>query len=241
LPPRIGMRPLTAHRNTFAPTDFLRSNSEVATLIRAHDWAITPVGPIDQWPHILKMTTTLLLQSPIAIVTLWGPEGVMIYNDAYSRFSGSRHPGLLGRNVRDAWPEVADFNDHVLKTVLHGGQNLSYKDQELSLNRDGVFRQLWADLDYSPVFDESGRSVGVFVVVTETTERVLADRRIAAERERQQQLFGQMPGFVGVLSGPEHVYEYVNEAYLAISDRANFIGKTVPTAASPAFLSAAVK
>jgi PAS domain S-box-containing protein len=151
----------------------------------------------------------------------------MIYNDAYSRFSGTRHPGLLGRNVREAWPEVADFNDHVLKVVLHKGQTLSYKDQELSLNRDGVFRQLWADLDYSPVFDEVGRPVGVFVVVTETTERVLADRRIAAERERQHQLLGQMPGFVSVMSGPEHIYEYVNEAYLAISDRTDFIGKTV--------------
>jgi PAS domain S-box-containing protein len=209
------------------PTDFLRSNSEVAALIRSYDWAKTPVGPIDQWPSILKTTTTLLLQSPIAIVTLWGPEGVMIYNDAYSRFGGARHPGLLGRNVREAWPEVADFNDHVLKVVLHGGQPLSYKDRELSLNRDGAFRQLWADLDYSPVFDEDGRPVGVIAVVTETTERVLADRRIAAERERQQQLLGQMPGFVGVLSGSQHIYEYVNEAYLAISDRTDFIGKSV--------------
>jgi PAS domain S-box-containing protein len=209
------------------PTDFLRSNSEVAALIRSYDWAKTPVGPIDQWPSILKTTTTLLLQSPIAIVTLWGPEGVMIYNDAYSRFGGARHPGLLGRNVREAWPEVADFNDHVLKVVLHGGQPLSYKDRELSLNRDGAFRQLWADLDYSPVFDEDARPVGVIAVVTETTERVLADRRIAAERERQQQLLGQMPGFVGVLSGSQHIYEYVNEAYLAISDRTDFIGKSV--------------
>jgi PAS domain-containing protein len=109
----------------------------------------------------------------------------MIYNDAYSR----RHPGLLGRNVREAWPEVADFNDNVLKVVL-GGQTLSCKDRELSLNRDGAFRQLWTDLDYSPIIDESGQPVGVFAVVTETTERVIADRRIAAERERQQQLFG---------------------------------------------------
>jgi PAS domain S-box-containing protein len=173
------------------------------------------------------MTTALLLQSPIAIVTLWGPEGVMIYNDAYSQFGGARHPELLGRNVREAWPEVADFNDHVLKMVLHGGQTLSYKDQELSLNRDGVFRQLWTDLNYSPIIDEFGQPVGVFAVVTETTERVLADRRIAAERERQRQLFGQMPGFVSVLSGPEHVYEYVNDAYLAISDRTGFVGRTV--------------
>ena len=36
-----------------------------------------------------------------------------------------------------------------------------------------------------------------------------------------------MPGFVGVLAGPDHVYEYVNEAYLEISGRTDFIGKTV--------------
>jgi PAS domain S-box-containing protein len=205
----------------------LRGDSEVATLIHSHDWGKTPLGPIDRWPSILKMTTALILQSPIAIVTLWGAEGVMVYNDAYSRFGGARHPGLLGRNVREAWPEVADFNDHVLKVVLHAGRTLSYKDRELSLNRDGVFRQLWTDLDYSPILDESGQPVGVFAVVTETTERVLADRRIASERERQQQLFSQMPGFVGVMSGPEHTFEYVNDAYLAISGRTDFIGKTV--------------
>jgi PAS domain S-box-containing protein len=173
------------------------------------------------------MATALLLQSPIAIVMLWGSEGVMIYNDAYSRFGGARHPGLLGRNVLEAWPEVADLNDHVLKVVLHGGKSLSYKDRELWLNRDGVSKQLWTDLDYSPIVDESGEPVGVFAVVTETTERVLADRRIVAERERQQHLWSQMPGFVGVMAGPQHVFEYVNEAYLSISGRTDFIGKTV--------------
>jgi PAS domain S-box-containing protein len=206
---------------------FLKGGGEAASLIRSFDWTNTPVGPIEQWPATLKMATALLLQSPIAIVVLWGSEGVMIYNDAYSKFGGARHPGLLGRNVREAWPEVADFNDHVLKEVLHGGRKLSYKDRELWLNRDGVSKQLWTDLDYSPVINELGEPVGVFAVVTETTQRVLADRRIAAERERQQQLFGQMPGFVGVLRGPEHVYEYVNEAYLEISGRTDFIGKTV--------------
>ena len=119
------------------------------------------------------MATALLLQSPIAIVMLWGPEGVMIYNDAYSRFGGARHPGLLGRNVLEAWPEVADLNDHVLKVVLHGGKPLSYKDRELWLNRDGVSKQLWTNLDYSPVVDESGKPVGVFAVVTETTSACL--------------------------------------------------------------------
>jgi PAS domain S-box-containing protein len=223
----MGSTSLSSDRKLAKPIGFLQGNSEIAGLIRSHEWAKTPIGPIAKWPAVLKMTTALILQSPIAIVTLWGSEGVLVYNDAYSRFAGTRHPGLLGRNVREAWPEVADFNDNVLNVVLHQGQTLSYKDRELSLNREGVFKQLWANLDYSPIIDEFGQAVGVFAVVTETTERVLADRRGAYEWERQQQLFSQMPGFVGVLSGPEHVYEYVNEAYLAISGRTEFVGRTV--------------
>ncbi len=47
-------------------------------------------------------------------------------NDAYSLFAGERHPKLFGSKVREGWPEVADFNDNVMKqpvlrhTVLQG-------------------------------------------------------------------------------------------------------------------------
>ena len=70
------------------------------------------------------------------------------------------------------------------------------------------------NLDYSPVLGEDVQPAGVIAIVVETTERVLADRRAAAEQERQRQLFRKMPGFVAVLAGPEHVYEYVNDAYV---------------------------
>jgi CheY-like chemotaxis protein len=63
------------------------------------------------------------------------------------------------------------------------------------------------NLDYSPVLDESGQSAGVIAIVVETTETVLADRRIAAEQKRQRQLFSKMPGFVGVLAGKELAYD----------------------------------
>src|SRR6185437_10308414 len=69
---------------------------------------------------------------------------------------------------------------------------------------------------------------GVIAIVVETTDRVRSDRRIAAEQGRQRQLFGQMPGFICVLSGPRHVYEYVNDAYHKISGRrTGLIGRTV--------------
>src|SRR5690606_9550337 len=105
---------------------------------------------------------------PVPMVMLWGELGVMIYNDAYSVFAGHRHPALFGSNVREGWPEVADFNDNVMKVGLGGG-TLAYQDQELTLHRKGYPEQVWMNLDYSPVLEEDGKPAGVIAIVIETT------------------------------------------------------------------------
>ena len=217
-------------RDTVTPSssllNFLNAPGEMASLIRSFDWSSTPLGSIAQWPESLKTTTGFLVRSPVPIVLLWGTDGVMIYNDAYSVFAGGRHPKLLGSKVREGWPEVADFNDNVMKVGLAGG-TLAYRDQELTLHRSGKPEQVWMNLDYSPVVDESGEPAGVIAIVIETTQRVLADRRAVAEQARQRQLLSQMPGFVAVVAGPEHVFDYVNEAYVKIAGRSDFVGSSV--------------
>ena len=155
---------------------------------------------------------------------LWGEDGYMIYNDAYSVFAGGRHPEQLGMKVREGWAEVAAFNDNVMRVGLAGG-TLHYKDQELTLHRTGKPEPVWMNLDYSPVLDESGEPAGVIAVVIETTERVLAERRAAEAGRGQRQMLRQMPGFVAMLRGPDFIYEYVNDAYVKISQRADFIGR----------------
>ena len=206
--------------------DFLNAPGDMASLIRSFYWSSTTLGLIEDWPQSLKTMTSFLVRSPIPIVLLWGLDGIMIYNDAYSVFAGGRHPRLLGSKVREGWPEVADFNDNVMRVGLDGG-TLSYKDQELTLYRSGKPEQVWMNLDYSPVLDESGKPAGVIAIVIETTQRVLAHRRAAAEQDRQRHLLSQMPGFVAVVAGPEHVYQYVNAAYVKIAGRSNFLGRNV--------------
>ncbi len=91
-----------------APDDsnhaFLPAGSELGALIRRFDWSQTTLGPLADWPSSLKTVTAMLLLSPTPIVLLWGERGIMIYNDAYSLFAGSRHPQLLGSEVREGWP-----------------------------------------------------------------------------------------------------------------------------------------
>lgn len=166
---------------------FLPASGELADLIAAYDWGATTLGGIDTWPSAVRTSVGLILRSPVPIVSLWGEDGVMIYNDAYSSFAGGRHPDLLGSKVREGWPEVADFNDNVMKVGLAGG-TLSYKDQELTLHRSGTGEQVWMNLDYSPVVDDLGRNVGVIAIVLETSERIRSDQALQAlnkDLERQ--------------------------------------------------------
>ncbi len=148
---------------------------EMAQRIRAFDWSGTDLGPIDRWSTSLACTVQMMLASPVPMVMLWGHAGYMIYNDSYSVFAGGRHPYLLGTPVELGWPEVAEFNRHVVDTCLAGG-TLSFNNKELVLSRHGRPETLWLDLYYSPVAGDDQQPAGVLAIVVETTELVKSER-----------------------------------------------------------------
>lgn len=208
---------------------FLTGGGAVGALIAAHDWAATPLGPIRSWRQSLKTSVSIMLRSQVPIILLWGAAGVMIYNDAYAVFAANRHPKLLGANVREGWPEVATFNDHVMAVCLGGG-TLAFRDQEMTLLRSGKPEQVWMNLDYSPVLDEDGIPAGVIAVVVETTEKVAAERWRASERDRQRQMFEQAPGFMALMSGPDHRFELTNAAHRQLVGHRDVVGLPARTA-----------
>ena len=149
----------------------------MAARVAAFDWADTPLGPRSDWPPVLRTTVDLILRSPLPMALLWSEDGILIYNDGYAEIGGSRHPGLLGKPVREAWPEVAAYLDPVLRSVL-AGETVSQRDQELVLERAGKPAVAVFNLDYSPVVGPDGRPLGVLAVVIETTQRHAAERRL---------------------------------------------------------------
>ena len=148
---------------------------EMAQRIRAFDWSTTDLGPLDRWSTSLACTVQMMLASPVPMVMLWGPAGYMIYNDSYSVFAGGRHPYLLGTPVELGWPEVADFNRHVVDTCLAGG-TLSFNNKDLVLLRNGQPETVWLDLYYSPVAGDNQQPAGVLAIVVETTAHVHSER-----------------------------------------------------------------
>ena len=54
-----------------------------------------------------------------------------------------------------------------------------------------------------------------------------SDRRAASARERQWHQFEQAPGFVCIQNGPDHVYQFANEAYRRLVGQRELIGRSV--------------
>src|SRR5262249_14195817 len=157
---------------------------EMGERIRACNWSRTPLGAPDTWPQSLRSTLSMLLPSKAQIILFWGPEFIVLYNDAYRPVFGAKHPSALGLPGREAWSEIWDSMLHkLLAGVVGTGEAFWAKDLLFKVERYGFEEETYVDVSDDPVRDESGSVGGVFCIVTETTERVVGGRRMALLRD----------------------------------------------------------
>ncbi len=164
--------------------DWLIGGGEMGRLIRSMDWSKTPLGPIESWPQSLRSAISILLPSRAQIVLFWGHDLIALYNDAYRPVFGAKHPWALGRPARECWNEIwDDLLGPLFENVIATGESFWAKDHQFLLERHGYVEETYFDVSYDPIRDESGQVGGVFCIVSETTERVLSERRLGMLRE----------------------------------------------------------
>ena len=163
---------------------FLAGGGEMGARMRELDWSNTPLAEPGTWPQSLRSTLSLLLPSKAQIVLFWGPQFVTLYNDAYRPVFGAKHPHALGRPGKEAWSEIWDSQlSALLEGVVRTGEAFWARDLLFELERYGFVEETYFDVSYDPVRVESGVVGGVFCIVTETTERVVGQRRLALLRD----------------------------------------------------------
>ncbi|MGH7628962.1 MAG: ATP-binding protein [Gemmatimonadales bacterium] len=163
---------------------FLVGDSEMARRMRDLDWSATALGPVDSWPQSLRSAVSILLPSRAQIVLFWGPDLTTLYNDAYRPVFGAKHPRALGQPAREAWNEIWDAGlKELFEGVLRTGEAYWARDRLFFLERHGYPEETFFDVSYDPVRDESERVGGVFCIVSETTFRVVGERRLKTLRE----------------------------------------------------------
>jgi PAS domain S-box-containing protein len=167
------------------PSDFsfLGSGGEMAGRVAELDWAGTLLGRFEDWPGSLRTAVGICLSSRHPMVIWWGQDLVLLYNDAWVPILGpSKHPAL-GRPGESVWPEMWHIIGEQLRSVLATGEATWSDDQLLPARRFGYLEEAYFTYSYSAIRDESGGVGGVFTAVTETTSRVLGERRLGTLRE----------------------------------------------------------
>src|SRR3954449_9523449 len=102
---------------------FLNYGGEMGSRMRARDWSATPLGLPETWPQSLKAAVRIMLTAPHPVFIVWGDEFICFYNDAYAAsLEPDKHPSMLGRPARDAWPEAFSVFGPELEQVMRGGE-----------------------------------------------------------------------------------------------------------------------
>ena len=209
-----------------AGPDFLDGGGEMGARMREHDWSSTPLGNPSAWPASLRTQVAILLGSKQPMFVAWGADHGMLYNDGYAALLGRKHPDALGRPLLDIWSEVRNDLAPIVERA-YAGEAIHMDDLTLMMDRYGYPEEVHFAFSYTPVRDESGRISGIFCPCKETTGQVFAERRNLAEREKLEQLFAQAPSFMAMLREPEHIFEFVNPAYMQLVGHRDVIGKPI--------------
>ncbi len=205
---------------------FLKGGGPTGALVRAFNWSQTPIGAPQDWPEPLKTLAGVMLAASQPMFVAWGPERTLIYNDAYAEILAGKHPSAIGRDFLEVWSEIrADLVPIV--DQAYRGEPVQMDDIELNMLRKGFLEETHFSFFYAPVRDNTGNVGGLYCACTEITGQVLADRRRAADAERQKRLFEKAPGFIAILTGPDHTFEFVNEAYVQVAGQRDYIGRSV--------------
>jgi PAS domain S-box-containing protein len=188
---------------------FLNGGGEMGERIRLKDWDNTAVGNPRSWPQSLRTSINILLNSKFPMFVWWGKELITFYNDSYIDVAGEKHPTLLGKSGKEGWAEIWDELGPLVETVFQGTSTWS-EDLLLNMNRHGYVEETYFTFSYSPIFNDEGNVEALFCACIETTEKVLAARRIEQSERNLRNTILQSPVAMCILKGPSFVVEIAN-------------------------------
>lgn len=134
----------------------------------SYDWSATALGDVAHWPLPLRLSSDLLLNSPLPTLLVWGSETILVFNEAYGALAGPGYGRVPGGSVPPVLPPPLASAGKALDAAWRGDA-VVMQDAALTFRRlDGV-DDVRFDLRLSPVRDESGAVRGVVLALAPAT------------------------------------------------------------------------
>jgi len=217
------------------------ADGPMADSIRLFPWENTPVGAMSGWSESFLCAVNLMLESQFPTLLAWGPEMVLLYNDACLPLLAEKHPRALGQPAQECWAEAWHILGPKLTPVLEQGAKFYFENDLIPIVRDGSLTDVYWTYSYSPVRDTEGAVRGILVVSHDVTAKLTAERERDAMAASLKNVLESTTDGLGMLD-KQWRYTYINAqgARMVSMRPEDMIGKSVgelfPLAEETAFV-----
>lgn len=186
-------------------------------LIYKINWSDTPLGPVEKWPRPLKAAVNMCLHSNTPAFICWGNDLTFLCNNEWMDLVESENEdySLLGspahKIFEDNWPLIETDIKKVLST---GEVKKSNKPRSLPGRKQREY-----NLIFNPLWDEKGKTRGVFVLVEPYTFEPTNEGMLDKSEQKLSAFFENAPVGIHCLK-PDGTIIQVNQAEL------DFLGYT---------------
>jgi hypothetical protein len=160
-----------------------------AAWARSIDWASTPLGPMSSWSSQLRSIANLVMQDPQPAVVFYGPDLIMIYNEAEIELLGGFHP-CMGLSARVALASVwGEYFEPIIEINL-AGDTVEKTNSAIHMVRSGFMEETYFSLKFIPILDAEGITVGHYEPLVETVRHDLRKLIVSFGHSLLQRLLG---------------------------------------------------
>ena len=138
-----------------------------------------------------------MLRANVPTALCWGPDLVILYNDAWHDLVGDFAADGFGYPLRSAAGDEWTTRAHA---VLTGQVAATLRGHKVSRVHDGRRGEAWFDLSFSAIPLRDGSAGGVLILATTADDRIMAERRLQdAERRLTAELQHRVRNLLSVL------------------------------------------
>lgn len=140
----------------------------------SYDWSASALGDAARWPLALRLSSDLLLNSPIPTLLVWGAETIVVFNEAYATVAGPGYGRIPGGSVPPVLPPPLAAAGKALEAAWRGEAGV-VQNAPLTFRRPDGSQELRFDLRLTPVRDEGGAVLGVQLALAPATEAAVEE------------------------------------------------------------------
>ncbi|WP_244496313.1 PAS domain-containing protein [Methylobacterium indicum] len=183
----------------------------MGAILRGHDGTGSSLGDPASWPGSLTTLVGVMLASDQPVFLVWGPARTLLYNDAYARLLGDKHPAALGRDWLDVWHEARAELAPMLEDAF-SGRTVALSDGRQDRHGIGGGGASMA-LSLVPVRDALGGVEGLYGTCREIAGPALVESRqraadaVLRDNEERQSFLLDLSDTLRTLTSPTQIAE----------------------------------